>query len=106
MVLGCSVTTVDQAKAAESSGADYIAVGSIYPTASKEKPKVVGLERLRQVRQAVSLPLVAIGGINEENVGEVSAAGADAVAVITAVLQAKNVAEAARQIIAGFEAGK
>jgi thiamine-phosphate pyrophosphorylase len=106
IILGCSVTTVDQAKAAESSGADYIAVGSIYPTSSKERAKVVGLERLRQIRQAVSLPLVAIGGINKDNVAEVVAAGANAAAVISAVLQAKDVEEAARQIIAGFEAGK
>jgi len=106
VILGCSVTNLEQAKAAESDGADYIAVGSIYPTSSKEKAKVVGLERLRQIRQAVSLPLVAIGGINKDNVAEVSAAGANAVAVITAILRAKDVAEAARQIIAGFEAGK
>jgi len=105
-IIGCSVTTVDQAKAAESSGADYIAVGSIYPTSSKETAKVVGLGRLRQIRQAVNLPLVAIGGINRDNVAEVSAAGADAVAVISAILQAEDVEEAARQIIAGFEVGK
>jgi thiamine-phosphate pyrophosphorylase len=106
VILGVSVTTVKQAKAAEADGADYIAVGSIYPTSSKEKPKVVGLERLRQVRQAVSLPLVAIGGINKDNVAEVAAAGADAVAVITAVLGAKDIAKSAREITAGFEAGK
>jgi thiamine-phosphate pyrophosphorylase len=106
VILGCSVTTVDQAAAAESSGADYIAVGSIYPTSSKETAKVVGLERLRQIRQAVSLPLVAIGGINKDNVAEVSATGADSVAVISAILQAEDVEETARQIIAGFEAGK
>jgi thiamine-phosphate pyrophosphorylase len=106
IILGCSVTTVDQARAAESSGADYIAVGSIYPTSSKEGAKVVGLGRLRQIRQAVSLPLVAIGGINKDNAAEVSAAGADSVAVISAILQAEDVEEAARQIIAGFEAGK
>ncbi len=106
IILGCSVTTVDQATAAESSGADYIAVGSIYPTSSKVGAKVVGLERLRQIRQAVSLPLVAIGGINKDNAAEVSAAGADAVAVISAILQAKDVAEAAREIIASFEVGK
>lgn len=105
VILGGSVTTVAQAKTAEASGADYIALGSIYPTLSKEKATVVGLERLRQVRQAVSLPLVAIGGISRDNVTEVAAAGADAVAVITAVLQAKDVAEAARQVIKAFEAG-
>jgi thiamine-phosphate diphosphorylase len=106
IILGCSVTTVDQAKAAESDVADYVAVGSIYPTSSKEEAKVVGLERLRQIRQAVSLPLVAIGGINKDNAAEVAAAGADGVAVIGAVLQARDIEEAAREIIAGFEAGK
>jgi thiamine-phosphate pyrophosphorylase len=106
IILGCSVNTVDQATTAESDGADYIAVGSIYPTLSKETAKVVGLERLRQIRQAVSLPLVAIGGINKDNAAEVSAAGADAVAVISAVLQTKNIEEAAREIIAAFEVSK
>ena len=105
-ILGCSVTTVDQATAAESDGADYLAVGSIYPTSSKETAKVVGLERLRQIRQAVSLPLVAIGGINKDNAAEVLATGADAVAAISAILEADDIEEAARQIIAGFEAGK
>jgi thiamine-phosphate pyrophosphorylase len=105
-ILGGSVTTVSQAKAAESSGADYIAVGSIYPTASKEKPKVVGLERLRQVRQAVSLPLVAIGGINQDNAAEVAAAGADSIAVISAVLGAGDTEKAARKITTRFEASK
>jgi thiamine-phosphate pyrophosphorylase len=102
-ILGCSVNTLDQATAAESDGADYIAVGSIYPTSSKEGAKVVGLERLRQIRQAVSLPLVAIGGINKDNLAEVFAAGADSVAVISAILYAEDVEEATRQIIAEFE---
>ena len=106
MILGCSVNTVEQAKTAEADGADYIAVGSIYPTASKEKPIVVGVERLRQVRGTVSLPLVAIGGINKDNATEVAANGADAVAVISAILGAKDIAEAARKIINSFEAGK
>jgi len=105
-ILGCSVNTVDEATAAESDGADYIAVGSIYPTASKETAKVVGVERLRQIRRAVSLPLVAIGGINKDNAAGVSAAGADSVAAISAILGAEDVEEAARQIIAAFEVGK
>jgi thiamine-phosphate pyrophosphorylase len=105
-ILGCSVNTVDQASAAESDGADYIAVGSIYPTASKETAKVVGVEKLRQIRRVVSLPLVAIGGINKDNAAEVSAAGADSVAAISAILGAEDVEEAARQIIAAFEVSK
>jgi thiamine-phosphate pyrophosphorylase len=106
MILGGSVNTVEQAKSAEAEGADYIAVGSMYPTTSKEKPKVVGVGRLRQVRGVVSLPLVAIGGINKDNATEVAANGADAVAVISALLGAKDIAEAARRIIKSFEAGR
>ncbi len=105
-ILGCSTTTVDQAITAESEGADYIAVGSIYPTLSKETAKVVGLDRLRQVRQAVPLPLVAIGGISGDNAAEVIAAGADSVAVISAVLEAEDIEEAARQMVARLEAQK
>ncbi len=105
-ILGCSTTTVDQAITAESEGADYIAVGSIYPTSSKETAKVVGLERLLQIRQAISLPLVAIGGITKDNMAEVLAAGADSVAVISAVLGAESPEEAAQQIAARFEAQK
>jgi len=103
-ILGCSTTTVEQAITAESDGADYIAVGSIYPTTSKETAKVIGLEGLRQIRQAVTLPLVAIGGITKDNAAEVIAAGASSVAVISAILQAGSPEEAARQIVARLEA--
>ncbi len=71
-ILGCSATTVEQAIKAQSDGADYVAVGAIYPTSSKTSTitpaEVVGLETLHQVRQAVTLPIVAIGGINKDNV--------------------------------------
>jgi len=105
-ILGCSATTVDQAAAAASEGADYIAVGSIYPTPSKERAIIVGLDQLRRVREEISLPLVAIGGINQDNTTEVIAAGADSVAVISAVIQADSPEEAARQIAAKFEVEK
>jgi len=103
-LLGSSTTTVDQATIAQSEGADYIAVGSIYPTTSKETARVVGLDRLRQVREAVTLPLVAIGGITRDNAAEVIAAGATSVAVISAVLHADDPEEAARQIVDRLEA--
>ena len=103
MVLGCSVTTVDLAVAAVSEGVDYIAVGSMYPTPSKATAVVVGPERLREVREKVSLPLVAIGGITKDNAAEVKAAGADSVAVISAVLGAEVPEEAARQIVDELE---
>ena len=105
-ILGGSTTSVDQAMTAQSEGADYIAVGSIYPTTSKETARVIGLETLRQIRQAVTLPLVAIGGINKDNAGEVMAAGADSVAVISAILEAEDTKEAARQIAVQVETQK
>jgi thiamine-phosphate pyrophosphorylase len=102
-ILGCSVTTVEQAVTAASEGADHIAVGSMYPTPSKETARVVGLEMLRQVRQKISLPLVAIGGINKDNAAEVRTAGADSVAVISAVVGAKDPEEEARKIVDRLE---
>jgi thiamine-phosphate pyrophosphorylase len=106
MIVGVSVTTVKLAKEAEAVGADYIAVGSMYPTSSKETAVVVGPEKLRKVRAAVGLPLVAIGGINQDNAGDVAAAGADAVAVIGAIMRAENMERACRKLIKAFEAGK
>ncbi len=98
-ILGVSTRTVEQALVAEADGADYIAVGAMYATSSKETAVVVGLERLRQIRQAVSVPLVAIGGITRDSATEVVAAGAGSVAVISAVLQAGDIADAARKIV-------
>ncbi|MFC1861647.1 thiamine phosphate synthase, partial [Chloroflexota bacterium] len=103
-ILGCSVTTVELAMAAQSEGADYLGVGAMYATSSKETVTVVGLGRLREVRQAVALPLVAIGGITMDNASEVIAAGADAVAMISAILHAGDAEETARQIIKRLEA--
>ena len=105
-IIGCSTTTVEQAVAAESGGADYIAAGSIYTTSFKETATVIGLERLHQIRQAVGLPLVAIGGITEDKVTEVLAAGADSIAMISAVLKTEDVEEATRQVVASFEVCK
>jgi thiamine-phosphate pyrophosphorylase len=102
-IIGCSVTNVDQAIAAQSEGADYIAAGSIYPTNSKEVVEVIGLERLSLIKSEVRLPLVAIGGITQDNVAEVMAAGANSVAVISAILGAESPKEAARQIVDTLE---
>jgi len=103
-ILGCSTTTLEGALKAEADGADYVAVGSIYPTTSKAGAIVVGLERLRQIRAAISLPIVAIGGINEKNAAEVIQAGADSIAVIGAVSGAKDVTAAARRLAEIMEA--
>jgi len=105
-ILGRSATTAEQAIAAEADGADYIAAGSIFPSPTKENAHVIGLQGLRQIREAVSLPLVAIGGITEDNAAEVIAAGASSAAVISAILQAESPREAARQIADKLETSK
>jgi thiamine-phosphate pyrophosphorylase len=97
-ILGCSSATLEEALNAEKEGADYIAVGAIYPTPSKPGTRIAGLETLRQVKSKVSVPVVAIGGINEDNITEVLSASADAVAVISAVLGADNVKEASQRL--------
>jgi len=106
-IVGCSTTTVEQAITAQSEGADYIAVGSIYPTSSKTltttPARVVGLETLHQVSQAVSVPVVAIGGISRDNIADMITAGAISVAVISAVLGAESPEDASRQLSTGFD---
>ena len=102
-IIGCSITSAVQAATAESDGADYVAVGAIYPTLSKEAVEVIGLQGLRKIRGVVNLPLVALGGISKENIAKVISAGVDAVAVISAVLVAKDIAAACRDIVKVLE---
>ena len=78
-LIGVSTRSLAQARKAEAEGADYIGFGSIFPTRSKDDIEVVGLAALREVRRAVALPIVALGGISAERAGEVVDAGADAV---------------------------
>ena len=103
-LIGCSTTTVKESLQAEADGADYIAVGSIYPTQSKKSVTVVGLGRLREIRDTVSLPIVAIGGISADNARNVIDAGADAIAVISAILANDDIEQATRKIAERLEA--
>ncbi len=98
-ILGCSVRTVDRAIAAREEGADYIGVGAMYPTTTREGAEVVGPDMLREIRQAIALPIVAIGGINKDNIKEVIKAGADSIAVISAVLGAGDVEGSTRHLV-------
>jgi thiamine-phosphate pyrophosphorylase len=103
MLVGVSTHNLAQAREAVASGADYIGFGPIFPTASKERPDpVVGLQGLREVAAAVSVPVVAIGGITRARLGEVVAAGAAAAAIIADIDRAPNRAAAAREAAAAF----
>lgn len=94
LLLGYSTHNMDQARRADSLPLDYIAVGPIYPTSSKQNPDpVVGLEQLAAICKAVRKPVVAIGGITLETAGAVFAAGAQSVAVIGDLLRHDNLVE-------------
>ena len=104
-IVGASTNNVKEALAAEAAGASYIAIGSIYPTSSKEpeRTRAASPERLSEVKAAVGVPVVAIGGIDASNIEDVVRAGADVVAVISAVCGADDPRAAARQLAAQFE---
>jgi len=101
-VIGVSTNNAAEARDAEARGASYVAVGSIFPTSTKETTRPASTERLREVKSAVAVPVVAIGGINATNIAEVVAAGADAAAVISAVCGAADPRAAAAELAAAF----
>lgn len=102
-IIGYSSHSLEEAQRAEKEGADYVAFGAIFPTKTKGPGHPVqGLEKLRQMVRAISVPVVAIGGITKENIGSVLETGAPAVAMITALSQAPNVVEAAKGFMEKF----
>ncbi len=90
-IIGISTASVEQARTAQAGGADYIGFGPMYPGGAKQIVTGRGLAMLREVRAAVGIPIVAIGGITEDRVTELLAAGADAVAIISDVVYAPDI---------------
>ncbi len=98
-VVGVSVADADEARAAEAAGADYVAVGPVFATPVKAGLAPVGLEAVSRVRRAVAIPVVAIGGIGPGNAAAAVAAGADSVAVISAVFRTPDPRGAAAALL-------
>ena len=98
-IVGVSASTLEEALRAEADGADYVSASPVFSTPTKtDTPPPTGLEGLRAFVEAVHVPVIAIGGINEGNVEEVIKAGAAGVAVISAVVAASDIAAAARRL--------
>jgi thiamine-phosphate pyrophosphorylase len=98
-IIGVSVGTLEEAVRAEQEGADYIALSPVFPTTSKnDAGPGRGLETLREIRQNASIPVIAIGGINSGNMNDAIAAGADGIAVISAVVGSPDITAAARDL--------
>ena len=98
MLIGVSASNLTEAIEAEKAGADYIGAGSVFPTSTKEDAKFLGIDALRRVVEEVNIPVVAIGGINFENIKLVLEAKVNGVAVISAIMGAEDIREAARKM--------
>lgn len=97
-ILGVSATTLEEAIKAEKDGADYIGVGAMFPTSSKDDAKAVSIEVLKKIKEKVSIPVVAIGGINEKNVSLLKDTNIDGIAVISAILGKEDIRASAEAL--------
>lgn len=98
-IIGVSAHTVEEAVRAEKMGADYLGVGAVFATATKGDAKVLKREELKAICQAVSIPVVAIGGIKEENLEELKGSGVSGVAVVSGIFGAEDITEACRRLL-------
>ena len=97
-IIGVSAHSCEEALAAEKDGADYLGVGAVFPTNSKDDASEVGLNMLKEIRQISKLPIVGIGGINAQNYTQVRAAGAQGAAIISGILGVNNIEDEVSKI--------
>jgi thiamine-phosphate diphosphorylase len=97
-ILGISAGSVEEAVAAEHAGADYIGVGAVFGTSTKKDARNLSMETLREICEAVTIPVVAIGGIHSGNVEQLAGSGVDGIAVISAIFAADDPGQATREL--------
>ena len=97
-ILGATAATVADALEAQAAGADYLGSGAVYPTSTKPGKAVLPLKTLSQIKQAVHIPVVAIGGISADNIGALRQSKVDGVAVVSAIMDNSDPASAARAL--------
>lgn len=97
-ILGVSVGTVEEAILAEQRGADYLGVGAMFSTNTKENTRDISFETLKNICESVTIPVVAIGGINNENILSLKGSGIHGVAVISAILAQKDISNSTREL--------
>ncbi len=98
LILGRSVHSLEQAKTAEAEGADYINIGPIFPTGTKEHAKALGTEAIKKIAPEISIPFTVMGGIKSENINEVIKAGAKKIALVTAVTQSESIVNTIKEL--------
>lgn len=97
-VVGVSAQTVEQAILAERDGADYLGVGAVFPTGSKDDADDVSHDTVKAICEAVNIPVIAIGGISKNNVGQLAGLGLDGVAVISAIYASEDIKAATEDL--------
>ncbi len=98
-IIGVSAHNVEEAVRAERGGADYLGVGAVYPTSTKENTSAVSMEEMKKICQTVSIPVVAIGGIKKNNMKVLTGTGVDGIAVVSAIFAAKDIRKAAGELL-------
>ncbi|MCI8765774.1 MAG: thiamine phosphate synthase [Lachnospiraceae bacterium] len=98
MILGVSAHTVEEARQAVRDGADYLGVGAVFPTNTKTDAGQMSNETLRAICGAVNVPIVAIGGINQNNIGKLAGSGVGGVALVSAIFSAKDIEGTCREL--------
>ena len=98
MIIGVSVHTVDEAKSAQEDGADYIGIGAVFETSTKNDVDIIPYEKVKAICDAVDIPKVAIGGINAENILKLKGSKIDGVAVVSAIFGAKDIGKATKEL--------
>lgn len=98
MIIGISAHTVEEAKFAQENGADYIGIGAVFETSTKNDVEVIPYEKVKSICDAVDMPKVAIGGINAENILKLRGSGIDGVAVVSAIFGAKDIGKATKEL--------
>ncbi len=101
-LMGVSVSNAGEAVRAAGDGADYIGVGAMYATDTKQDAKLVPMEELKRIRKAVDVPIVVIGGINKKTATDFYGSGIDGLAAVSAVIAQKDIAGAARELVRLF----
>lgn len=98
MIIGVSAHNVEEARKAVSNGADYLGVGAVFSTSTKDDVDVLKKDTLKDICLAVDVPVVAIGGINQENILELKGTGVDGVAVVSAIFSSENIVETCKKL--------
>ncbi|MGL4670166.1 MAG: thiamine phosphate synthase [Methanobacteriaceae archaeon] len=98
-LLGVSTSTVEEAQLAEENGADYIGVGAVFPTTTKDNAELISYKKLKEIVESVNIPVVAIGGINTLNIEKLEGTGINGVSIVSAIMNSEKPQETSIELL-------